>query len=106
MFPVRRIYAGSLIYSGEHDFAVASVANHGSNGRPASGADLMHRLGPWLAGRKISNFLTPADATVQGIRIAFDEPTYARLRSVKAQYDPRNTFRFNHNIPPDGAAAI
>ena len=87
-------------------FAVASVANHGSNGRPASGAALMQRLAPWLAERKISNFLTPADATVQGTRIAFDEPTYARLRSVKARYDPRNTFRFNHNIPPDGAAAI
>jgi len=83
-------------------FAVASVANE----RPASGVDLMHRLAPWLAGRKISNFLTPADATVQGTRIAFDEPTYARLRSVKARYDPRNTFRFNHNIPPDGAAVI
>jgi FAD/FMN-containing dehydrogenase len=86
-------------------FAVASVGNRGSNDRPVSGLDLMHRLGPWLARRKIANFLTPADATVQGTRIAFDEPTYARLRSVKARYDPWNIFRFNHNIPPDGAEA-
>ncbi|WP_433291734.1 BBE domain-containing protein [Pseudonocardia sp. CA-142604] len=66
----------------------------------------MDRLAPWLAERKISNFLTPVDATVQGTCIAFDEPTYARLRSVKARYDKRNTVRFNLNIPPDGAAAI
>lgn len=57
-------------------------------------------------GTEDPNFLTPTDATMQGTRIAFDEPTYARLRSVKARYDPRNTFRFNHNIPPDAAAAI
>jgi hypothetical protein len=80
-------------------FAVASVANHGSNGQPSSGAALMRRLAPWLTGRKISGFLTPADATAQGTRIAFDEPTSARLRSVKARYAPRTTSRFNHNIP-------
>ncbi|MEJ1088403.1 FAD-binding oxidoreductase [Microbacterium sp. Mu-80] len=28
----------------------------------------------------------------------FDDAAYARLREVKAQWDPRNTFRRNHNI--------
>jgi hypothetical protein len=31
---------------------------------------------------------------------AFPEPTFSRLRTVKAVYDPSNVFRTNFPIPP------
>jgi hypothetical protein len=34
------------------------------------------------------------------IRAAYPEETYARLSTIKRQYDPTNLFRFNQNIPP------
>jgi FAD/FMN-containing dehydrogenase len=35
-----------------------------------------------------------------GIRAAYPDPTWDRLRSVKRQYDPDNVFRLNQNVPP------
>jgi FAD/FMN-containing dehydrogenase len=35
-----------------------------------------------------------------GIRAAYPDPTWDRLRSVKRQYDPDNLFRLNQNVPP------
>jgi FAD/FMN-containing dehydrogenase len=47
-----------------------------------------------------ANFADPAsnpDAAV------FSEPeAWARLRALKAQWDPQNLFAGNHNIPPAG----
>jgi FAD/FMN-containing dehydrogenase len=57
----------------------------------------------WLAppgGRKHPGYLSPADASVERTRLAYDEATYERLRTVKTKYDPQNMFRWNHNIPP------
>jgi FAD/FMN-containing dehydrogenase len=34
------------------------------------------------------------------IRAAYPGPTWERLASIKAQYDPTNLFRLNQNIPP------
>jgi FAD/FMN-containing dehydrogenase len=54
---------------------------------------------PWNAG-VYPNFVEhPADAS--GF---FDEATWARLRRVKAQYDPIDLFRGNHLIPPAAVA--
>ncbi|HEX5983074.1 MAG TPA: FAD-binding oxidoreductase [Solirubrobacterales bacterium] len=39
----------------------------------------------------------PADASA-----FFDEDTWARLRAVKADYDPDDLFKGNHQIPPAG----
>lgn len=50
--------------------------------------------------RKHPGYLSPADATVEGVRLAYDEATYARLRAAKSTWDPGNMFRWNHNIPP------
>jgi len=36
----------------------------------------------------------------------FGADNYVRLAHVKAQYDPANVFRSNHNINPAGAAAM
>ena len=35
----------------------------------------------------------------------FDEVTWARLRKVKAQYDPADVFKGNHHVPPAESAA-
>ena len=55
-------------------------------------AVLPHRAGDY------PNFVeTPADAS--GF---FDSDTWARLREVKAHYDPTDLFKGNHHIPPAG----
>ncbi len=35
-----------------------------------------------------------------GIREAYPDPTWDRLRSIKRRYDPGNLFRLNQNVPP------
>ncbi len=67
------------------------------------------------AGRKawISDFAAALDQGVYGAyvnfmdeggeeqaRAAYPGPTWKRLATIKAQYDPENLFRRNHNIPP------
>ncbi len=47
-------------------------------------------------GRAYVNFLGDPDAA----RSAYDADTYARLAALKAEYDPTNLFRLNHNIEP------
>jgi hypothetical protein len=50
---------------------------------------------PWRAG-DYPNFIEyPTDASS-----FFDKATWRRLREVKAEYDPGNLFRGNHQIPP------
>jgi FAD/FMN-containing dehydrogenase len=81
-------------------FAISTVPPDQAQARKATGLALMERLRPWISRHKHPNFLSPSDATAQETRKAFDDPTYARLQAIKAEYDPDNIFRFNHNIPP------
>jgi FAD/FMN-containing dehydrogenase len=64
-------------------------------------ADTMtRRLAPWSTGGKYINFLAYDDATADQTRPAYEGVDYARLQAIKAEYDPSNMFRLNHNIPP------
>ncbi|MFI8348706.1 BBE domain-containing protein [Streptomyces sp. NPDC085596] len=56
-------------------------------------------LAPLTTGRNL-NFLYGADATPDQVRLAYAPDDYARLRRIKAAYDPGNLFRLNHNIRP------
>ena len=44
------------------------------------------------------------DEGEERVRAAYPGATWDRLRAVKAQYDPANLFRRNHNIPPADAS--
>ncbi|MFK3978870.1 FAD-binding protein [Micromonospora sp. NPDC050397] len=63
------------------------------------GAELVGRLAG-LDGRKHPGYLSPSDAAVESVRLAYDEATYERLRTAKTEWDPQNMFRWNFNIPP------
>ncbi|GIF47695.1 berberine-like enzyme [Asanoa ferruginea] len=61
-----------------------------------AGSALTGRLGD----KRHPGYLSPADASVDGVRAAYDEATYERLRTVKTTWDPGNMFRWTFNIPP------
>jgi FAD/FMN-containing dehydrogenase len=75
---------------------------------PVSGADVervraVHRrvfdaAAPWTIGRSL-NFVYGENAPEQ-VRSCYQPAEYRRLAELKAAYDPKNTFRRNHNIPP------
>ena len=71
----------------------ASAPRHRSSSRDGDAqlaAVDAHRVGAY------ANFVgRPADASA-----FFDPATWARLRAVKAAYDPDSLFRGNHEIPP------
>ena len=52
-------------------------------------------------GRAYVNFLGDTDAA----RTSYSDDTYARLVSLKNQYDPTNVFRLNQNIEPTGVGS-
>jgi FAD/FMN-containing dehydrogenase len=62
----------------------------------AHAAKVQDALAAWSAGRSFMNF-TERRADPGEL---FDAATYARLRRVKAEYDPEDVIRGNHSIPP------
>ena len=58
--------------------------------------ELVERLRPHGIGGSFLNFLNDPSRTAS----AYTAADYAKLRAVKAAYDPDNLFRINHNIPP------
>jgi FAD/FMN-containing dehydrogenase len=58
-------------------------------------ADVDAALQPYRAGYYANFVEEPADAGA-----FFDPATWARLRAVKAAYDPADVFVGNHHIPP------
>ncbi|KIF68584.1 Mitomycin radical oxidase, partial [Streptomyces sp. AcH 505] len=63
--------------------------------------DALHaKLTPWATGAANLNFLGVEDATPDGVRTAYTDDAFTRLRRTKSTWDPNNVFRLNHNIPP------
>ena len=60
--------------------------------------DLAGAMKPWSSGRVYLNFL--GDEGQGRIEAGFGPEKYARLRQIKATWDPANLFRINQNIPP------
>jgi hypothetical protein len=66
-----------------------------------AGETLDAALSPWRLQMGHPSFQGPSDATVPyGRARPSISDTYASLQTVKANYDPNNNFRVNHNIPP------
>ena len=53
---------------------------------------------PHATDERYVNFLDPGGSD-EDVRAAFSPADWARLRDLKAHYDPYNLFRFNRNIP-------
>ena len=53
---------------------------------------------PHMATRRYLNYLGDDEAS-DSVRVAYG-PNFARLQRLKAQYDPKNVFHLNQNIPP------
>jgi FAD/FMN-containing dehydrogenase len=88
-----------------HRHVPFSVAISAMSPDPAQGAAIQaavdkaaDRLAPHATGGTWLNFLTNPARTPA----AYTPQDYARLQSVKREYDPDNFFRSNHNIPPAG----
>ncbi|MGW9176873.1 FAD-binding oxidoreductase [Streptomyces decoyicus] len=63
-------------------------------------------LEPWTSGRFL-NFMGHGDtADQERTRTAYTTDDHKRLTALKADYDPRNIFRLNYNIPPHTAGDV
>ncbi|HEY9012117.1 MAG TPA: FAD-binding oxidoreductase [Devosia sp.] len=60
-------------------------------------------LKPWATGRVYLNYI--GDEGQERVDAAFGATKLARLRALKAKWDPENLFRHNHNIRPAVAEA-
>jgi len=60
---------------------------------------IFEAIAPWSTGGRALNFMN-GENDAKYVRSAYDPKDYQRLTEVKAVYDPENTFRLNHNIPP------
>lgn len=60
---------------------------------------LFEAIAPWSTGGRSLNFMN-GEAGAEQVRSAYEAADYRRLTELKAVYDPGNTFRLNHNIPP------
>ena len=58
------------------------------------------QIAPYSTGTTYSNFTGQADETVGALAATAYGTNMARLRRIKAQYDPDNFFRLNPNVTP------
>ena len=57
-------------------------------------------LAPWALGGGYLNYAS--EAASEDLESEYGAENLARLQTVKREYDPKNVFRFNHNIAPAG----
>ncbi|RKR75860.1 FAD-binding oxidoreductase [Frondihabitans australicus] len=57
-------------------------------------------LQPWSTGKTYLNFMASSDVTPELVAAAYGDDAFDRLRTLKRRFDPKNTFRLNHNITP------
>jgi len=83
--------------AGEVSLFVLGVVEDDEAARAVDGriARLVAAAQPYRAGEYPNFVEEPADASA-----FFDTETWQRLREVKALYDPEDTFKGNHHIPP------
>jgi FAD/FMN-containing dehydrogenase len=67
-------------------------------------AQLKSELGPHLHGGVYLNFLEGKEARERS-RQGYSPETYARLRTLKAKYDPQNRFSHSYDIRPENGAS-
>ena len=70
----------------------AEVADYTDSGR-----ELLKALAPWLHTGTTQSVLVGSDSAEHGWSI-HDAAVHARLQAVKANYDPHNMFRLNHDL--------
>jgi hypothetical protein len=77
-------------------FGLGVVPEIGAEPAVMAGLDaLSAAVAPHAVGEYPNFVEDPADASA-----FFDPETWARLRRVKALYDPRDVFKGNHHVPP------
>ncbi|GLW12879.1 hypothetical protein Misp01_80070 [Microtetraspora sp. NBRC 13810] len=62
--------------------------------------EVLERLGPWDTGAMLPGFMFDHDSAPERVSRAYTEAAHRRLAALKAEYDPKHLFRFNHNILP------
>jgi FAD/FMN-containing dehydrogenase len=66
-------------------------------------ARLAEAIRPYRTGETFLNFVEE-DPTPDRVRAAYPPEDWTRLVALKDEYDPKNLFRFNRNIPPSSSA--
>ncbi len=61
-------------------------------------ATLRETMAPFSSGSAVVNFLNRKDAQENTVSRAYEPESYARLREIKATYDPASLFRMHHTI--------
>lgn len=82
-------------------FASGRAAADGTHSVQTASALLFAQLEPWTNGEPLGCFLSTSDTDPTMIAAAFEAADYRRLTQIKADYDPTNIFRINHNIAPE-----
>jgi hypothetical protein len=65
--------------------------------------ELLEAMRPWSTGMTYPNFNGVEDTSVDAVRRSYRPEDFTRLQRIKAMYDPRNLFRVNFNITPEGS---
>lgn len=95
-----RVSPDATAFAHRQAVAIANIVEFLPPGAPQS-ASRVDAVWARLAARSIGSYGNFTEVTgPASIAAIYPEPTLARLRAVKKQYDPENRFADNHNITP------